>query len=218
MMKEEEGSVGTAPGAQAGGEAADKRSDEVAATDVNDGDLPHEELLLTLQDARERADAHWNELLRARAELVNLQRRAERDVESAHKYALEKFVNELLPVIDSLELGLEAASQGADDAAGRLREGMELTLKMCLTAIGKFGVRQVDPQGERFDPALHQAMTMQPTPGVEPNHVVAVYQKGYTLNDRLVRPAMVVVSAPESGAGQNGGGQSGAGPRIDETA
>lgn len=207
MTKEEEGAVGTPPG----GEADDRPEGEVAGA-VPEGELSHQELLLTLQDARERADTHWNELLRARAELVNLQRRAERDVESAHKYALEKFVNELLPVIDSLELGIDAAVQSGGEGAERLREGMELTLKMCLTAVGKFGVQQISPLGERFDPALHQAMTVQPaTPGTPPNHVTAVYQKGYMLNERLVRPAMVVVSAPESG------GQ-GSTPRIDEMA
>lgn len=162
----------------------------------------HEELLLTLQDARERADAHWNELLRARAELVNLQRRAERDVENAHKYGLEKFVSELLPVLDSLELGLNVASGGSPD---KLREGTELTLKMLIGAVTKFGVQAVDPRGERFDPALHQAMSMQAAPaGVEAGRVLAVYQKGYLLNDRLVRPAMVVVAGPGQADGAGG--------------
>lgn len=178
------------------------------------GQPDREELLLTLQDARERADAHWNELLRARAELANLQRRAERDVEHAHKYGLEKLVSELLPVIDSLELGLTAAG-GAASSPDKLREGMELTLKILTAAVGKFGVRAIDPQGERFDPALHQAMSVQPAPpGAEANRVLAVYQKGYLLNDRLVRPAMVVVSGPPAGAA--GGAE--AGGRIDEMA
>lgn len=172
----------------------------------------HEELLLTLQDARAQADAHWNELLRARAELANLQRRAERDVEHAHKYGLEKFVSELLPVIDSLELGLSAAEAVGAGAQDKLREGVELTLKMLVGAVTKFGVQVVDPRGERFDPALHQAMAMQPaSPGGEAGQVLAVYQKGYLLNDRLVRPAMVVVSGPANGAGETGG-------KIDELA
>lgn len=225
MTKEEQGSVDTAPEAKAGSEAADTGAGEAPTGEAGSGqvdekDLPHEELLLSLQDARERADAHWNELLRARAELANMQRRMEREVENAHKYALEKFVSELIPVVDSLELGIEAAAKSAGEAAGQLREGMELTLKMFLAAIGKFGVRQINPQGERFDPALHQAMAAQPAPGVEPNHVVAVYQKGYTLNERLVRPAMVVVAAPGSGGGQQqGGGQNGeSASRIDEMA
>jgi molecular chaperone GrpE len=192
-------------------------SDDVSAVDggaQQAGEATHEELLLTLQDAREQADAHWNELLRARAELVNLQRRAERDVENAHKYGLEKFVSELLPVLDSLELGLNAADAAGGAAQDKLREGVELTLKMLVGAVGKFGVQVVDPRGERFDPALHQAMSMQPAPaGVEAGRVLAVYQKGYLLNDRLVRPAMVVVAGPAqaAGAGEAGG-------KIDELA
>ena len=156
--------------------------------------LTHEQLMLALQDARAKADQHWNQLLLARAELENIRRRAERDIEGAHKYALERFVNELLPVKDSLELGIAAAGEGSD--ATKLREGMELTLKMLTSALEKFGVKTLDPVGLRFNPDLHQAMAMQESRGVEPNVVLTVYQKGYTLNDRLIRPAMVVVSRP----------------------
>ena len=210
MTKEEERPADIPPPAEAGAEANGEGGQEAAGEAAEQS--PHEELLLTLQDARERADAHWNELLRARAELANLQRRAERDLEHAHKYGLEKFVSELLPVIDSLELGLNAAAGAA--AQDKLREGMELTLKMLVSAVGKFGVQAVDPMGERFDPALHQAMSVQPAPpGAEANRVLAVYQKGYVLNDRLVRPAMVVVSGPPAAAE---GGE--AGGRLDEMA
>src|SRR3569833_1922033 len=144
------------------------------------------------------ADEHWNQLLLARAETENVRRRAERDVEGAHKYALERFVNELLPVKDSLELGLAAAS-GEGDLA-KIREGMELTLKMLSSALEKFGVKTLDPKGEKFNPALHQAMAMQEVRDAEPNIVLTVYQKGYLLNDRLIRPAMVVVSRLPAGA------------------
>jgi molecular chaperone GrpE len=171
-----------------------------------------EELLLTLQDAKAKADEHWNQLLRARAELSNLQRRAERELESAHKYGLERFAAELLPVIDGLEMGLNAAGDGDKVDPVKLREGMELTLKILVSALEKFGIRKVDPAREKFNPALHQAMAVQPSPGVEPNTVLAVYQKGYVLNDRLLRPAMVVVSAAE--AAQPGSG----GKKIDESA
>lgn len=156
-------------------------------------DPSHEQLLITLQDAQAKADQHWNQLLLARAETENVRRRAERDVESAHKYALEKFVRELLPVRDSLELGL-AATEGEQSDLGKIREGMELTLKVFGNALEKFGVKAVEPKGDRFNPELHQAMAMQETSDVEPNTVLTVYQKGYTLNDRLLRPAMVVVS------------------------
>ena len=159
-------------------------------------ELTHEQLLLTLQDAKSKADQYWNQLLLARAEVDNTRRRTERDVENAHKYALEKFVRELLPVKDSLELGLAAAA-GEGGELEKLREGMELTLKMLAAAMEKFGVSEVDPKGEKFDPERHQAMAMQESPNTEPNTVLTVYQKGYLLNERLIRPAMVVVaSAP----------------------
>lgn len=174
---------------QAAGTAGDTSTTAGAA----ERDPSHEQLLITLQDAQAKADQHWNQLLLARAETENVRRRAERDVESAHKYALEKFVRELLPVRDSLELGL-AATEGEQTDLGKIREGMELTLKVFGNALEKFGVKAVDPKGDRFNPELHQAMAMQETSDVEPNTVLTVYQKGYTLNDRLLRPAMVVVS------------------------
>ena len=170
-------------------------------------ELSHEQLLLTLEDAQAKADQYWNQLLLARAEVENSRRRSERDVESAHKFALEKFVRELLPVKDSLELGLAAAGEGAEFE--KLREGMELTLKMLGAALEKFGVAEVNPKGQRFNPELHQAMAMQESPAAEPNTVLTVYQKGYLLNDRLIRPAMVVVSGP--GAEKKG-------PSLDEKA
>ena len=154
----------------------------------------HEELQLMLEDARNKADENWNQLVRSQAEIENLRRRQGRELENAHKFALERFVNELLPVRDSLELGLGAASEeGA--VADKLREGMELTLKLLTDVMTKFGVEQVDPVGETFNPERHQAMTMQPRSDVPPNTVVSVVQKGYVLNGRLVRPAMVIVSS-----------------------
>ncbi len=199
------------PGRQAGGVGApDTR--ETSASQQGNATAPaaHEALLLSLQDAQAKADEYWNELLRARAELSNLQRRAERDVSSAHKYGLERFAGELLPVLDSLEMGLNAAGEGGNTDPGKLREGMALTLKLLVTATEKYGITPIDPRGERFNPELHQAMATQAVPGVEPNTIVTVYQKGWLLNDRLLRPAMVVVAAaaPEgamSGTGPNGG-------------
>jgi len=163
------------------------------------GEPDHAELSAMLEDARGRADEHWDQCLRLQAELENLRKRAERDVASAHKYALERFAGELLPVRDSLELGLAAfTAEGA--APEKLREGVELTLQMLSTAMAKFEIREVDPEGERFNPEFHQAMSMQERSDVEPNTVVTVVQKGYTLNERLLRPAMVIVSkAPDAG-------------------
>ncbi len=131
--------------------------------------------------------------LRTQAEMQNIRRRAEMDVEKAHKFALEKFSNELLPVMDSLERAIEA-SQPDDEAVKALREGVEMTLSMFVSGLDKFKVEQVNPMGEAFNPELHQAMSMVPNPEVPANHIMAVMQKGYTLQGRLIRPAMVVVS------------------------
>lgn len=131
--------------------------------------------------------------LRAQADAQNVQRRAAQDIEKARKFALERFVNELLPVVDNLERALEAAA-GGGETVQPIAEGVELTLKSLIDVMGKFNVVVVDPQGEPFDPNLHQAMSMVENPEVEPNTVIAVMQKGYTLNERLVRPAMVMVS------------------------
>lgn len=133
-----------------------------------------------------------DQALRAAADAQNARRRAEQDAEKARKFALERFVKELLPVVDSLEKALESLQN--DENASVHREGLEMTLKMQLSALEKFGVKQLEPQGEPFDPQYHEAMTMVPNPAMEPNTVMDVLQKGYTLNDRLVRPAMVVVS------------------------
>lgn len=131
----------------------------------------------------------------------NLRRRTERELENAHKYALERFAQELLPVKDSLEMGLSVAqTEGADLA--NLKEGTELTLKMLETAMEKYGIETLHPVDEPFNPELHQAMSMLEMAHKAPNTVVDVMQKGYTLNERLIRPAMVVVS--KAGSGETG--------------
>lgn len=153
-------------------EAAEQ--EEAGATDE-----AFEALQQDLAQARE-------DVLRAQAEMQNLRRRTERDVENAHKFALEKFVKELLPVVDNLERALAAHD-------GEPLEGVELTLKGLIEVLKRFSVETVDPAGEPFDPELHQAMSMVPNPDMENNTVLEVFQKGYTLSGRLVRPAMVVV-------------------------
>ncbi len=166
------------------------------------GELPlptYDELQQMLTESQAKAEEYWNQLLRVQAESENSRRRAERDVENAHKYALERFVNELLPVKDSLEMGEAAASADGADLA-KVHEGLELTGKMLAAAIAKFGVVEINPMGEKFNAERHQAMAMQDLPDAAPNTVIAVYQKGYQLNDRLVRPAMVVVASAKSGA------------------
>ncbi len=160
------------------------------------GDAPQAQLaqleaeLGALRDELGQAN---DQRLRTLAEMDNLRKRTARDLDSARKYALERFAMELLPVRDSLELGLAAAQGEAADVAS-LREGTELTLKLLTQALAKHGIVEVAPQGERFNPDLHQAMAMQPSADLEPDHVLTVHQKGYTLNDRLLRPALVIVS------------------------
>jgi molecular chaperone GrpE len=159
--------------------------------------LTPEELQAQLASARAEAESLRDQALRVRAEMENLRRRHAAELEKAHKYALDSFVRELLQVRDSLELGHDAAlAEGADIA--KLREGMELTLKLMGDVMDRFGVAPVDPIEQPFDPEFHQAMTMQPRSDVPPNTVVAVMQKGYTLNGRLVRPALVMVSQQAS--------------------
>ena len=146
-----------------------------------------------LDQALAKADEHWKLYLGAHAEMENLRKRAEREVQNAHKFALERFFSELLPVRDSLELGLAAASENVD--VTQLRAGVELTLRQLADAMEKFGARDVNPAaGVRFNPAEHEAMAMVPTDQAEPNTVVQVVQKGYSLNERLIRPAKVLVA------------------------
>jgi molecular chaperone GrpE len=167
--------------------ASDAGADAAAEADPT-------QLTMLLEDARAKADEAHDKLLRTRAEMENMGRRQAKELESAHKFALEGFVKELLQVRDSLELG-HAAAQAPDADLGKLREGTELTLKLLCDVMAKFGVEQVYPEGEPFNPEYHQAMSMQPRADLPPNTVTNVIQSGYTLNGRLVRPALVMVSA-----------------------
>jgi molecular chaperone GrpE len=152
-----------------------------------------EEWAEALAKAELKAQENWDKVLRTQADLENIKRRSEKDLQNAHKFGIEKFARELLPVADSLELGLSVETAGSPEVQ-KLREGMELTLKQLLSSLEKFNVVQVNPEGEKFNPEWHQAMAMQPTDEAEPNTVLKVYQKGYLLSDRLLRPAMVVVA------------------------
>jgi molecular chaperone GrpE len=145
-------------------------------------------------DAMQQQVNQANEqLLRVQAEMQNVRRRAERDVENAHKFALEKFATELLSVVDNLERALSAINT-EDESHKSVAEGIELTLKTFIDVLAKFNVEAVEPEGQPFDADLHQAVSTVPNSEVEPNTVIDVFQKGYTLNGRLIRPAMVVVS------------------------
>lgn len=149
------------------------------------------EIYVSEIDAREK-----DIQLRAQAEIQNIRRRAEQDVEKAHKFALEKFSKELLTVVDNLERGLAALDNAVtDETTQALVDGVEMTHKEFISTLGKFGVEAVGVVGEAFNPELHQAISMQPAEGIESNHISVVLQKGYTLQGRVLRPAMVMVAA-----------------------
>ncbi|GIX21300.1 MAG: hypothetical protein KatS3mg121_0083 [Gammaproteobacteria bacterium] len=162
-----------------------------------------EELEAALAEARAEAERQRELALRLGAELDNLRKRVQRDIENAHKYGLEKLAGELLAVRDSMELGLGAAGETTDVES--LRQGIELTLKLLAQVMEKFGIEEIDPVNERFNPELHQAMATQPSARVPPNTVLSVMQKGYLLNGRLLRPALVIVATEARDGGEAGG-------------
>lgn len=145
----------------------------------------------TLAAAETKAVENWERYLRAAAEVENIRKRSARDVENAHKFALERFGRELLAVKDGLEMALAAPESASVES---LLEGSNATLKLLSTTMERFGIEVVDPEGEPFDPAFHEAISVQPSDDVEPGSVITVVQKGYTLNGRLLRPAAVIVS------------------------
>ncbi|WP_462180219.1 nucleotide exchange factor GrpE [Pseudoalteromonas gelatinilytica] len=177
---------------QAEVEAAEKAVEQVEGEEVS----PEAEIALLyseLEAAKQTINDQKDSVVRAAADVENMRRRAAQDVEKAHKFALEKFANELLPVIDNLERAIEFSDKENEQLKPVL-EGIEMTVKSFNDAVAKFGVEIVNPQGEQFNPEFHQAMSIQPSNDVAPNTVLAVMQKGYTLNGRLLRPAMVMVS------------------------
>jgi molecular chaperone GrpE len=180
--------VDVSPGAeQTDAEKIDQETIDQLLTEQQSGEM--EALLQQVTDANDQ-------VLRIQAEMQNVRRRAERDVENAHKYALDKFTADLLPVVDNLERALGTIN--ADDETQKaVATGVELTLKSFLDVLARFNIEVVDPAGQPFDADLHQAVSMVPNSNSEPNTVIDVFQKGYTLNGRLVRPAMVVVSKAE---------------------
>lgn len=152
-----------------------------------------EELMKQLTETEEKLGQHWDRILRMQAEADNASRRTERDIASAHKFALEGFVNALLPIVDNLERAIQAVQETPNDTQAIL-EGLELTLQMFHNTLAKFGVQQLDPVNEAFNPTYHEAVSTVEAAGQQPGTVVSVLQKGYVLNERLVRPAMVIVA------------------------
>lgn len=165
--------------------------------DEKKGEEVKEEKTDMVTELQNKVDENWNLYLRARADIENVRQRAQKDVENAHKYGNERFARELLAVIDSLEHGLQVADSVKDQA---YHAGMELTLKLCLDIFDKFGIKCINPINEPFDPSKMEAISMQVNPEMEPNQVLLVAQKGFILNDRILRPARVIVSKREEGA------------------
>lgn len=160
------------------------------------GEVSIESLQQQLEAAQQQAAANLDKALRVQAEMENLKRRVQKDLDDERKYGLTKIAKELLSVVDSLELGIQAANSDLPEVV-KLREGSELTVKQFEAVFGKFNIEAIDPTGQPFNPELHQAMVMQPSSTVEPGSVINTFQKGYVLNGRLLRPAMVVVAKAE---------------------
>lgn len=187
----------------------ENKTDEVMGEEPSE-ELPHEEAALAhpsytaleeqLTLAEQKAHENWEKSVRALAELDNVRRRMEREVANAHKYGVEKLITALLPVVDSLEQALQIAEKNADAA---MHEGLDLTMKLFTDVLQKFDVERIDPMGETFDPQQHEAMSIQEVPGTPPNSVIAVFQKGYKLSDRVIRPARVIVSKNKSAEEKN---------------
>ena len=179
----------------------EKLKDIISDEKLSENEQNETEDLLSLEQALEKieeaelaADKAKDDVLRVQAEMQNLRRRTEQDVEKAHKYGQEKFSIELLSVMDNLERALDAASQHDDETVKAIYDGVNLTLKSFMDCFSKFNIEVIDPLGEPFDPQKQQAMSIQESPEAEPNTVISVLQKGYTLHGRVIRPAMVMVS------------------------
>ena len=172
---------------------SDEKLSENEQNEAEDS-LSLEQALEKIEEAELAADKAKDDVLRVQAEMQNLRRRTEQDVEKAHKYGQEKFSIELLSVMDNLERALDAASQHDDETVKAIYDGVNLTLKSFMDCFSKFNIEVIDPLGEPFDPQKHQAMSIQESPEAEPNTVISVLQKGYTLHGRVIRPAMVMGS------------------------
>lgn len=191
--------------AERNGDAMTDEQDASAADDQSRGQGEQDGTAASADNAdpiaqlQAKVEENWDLYVRAAAELENVRKRAARDLENARKFALERFARELLTVRDSLEMGIDAAVEAGEAGGETLLEGSRATLKQLATTMEQFGVTEVDPLGEPFDPELHEAMTMQPSVDAEPGSILTVFQKGYTLNGRLLRPARVVVAKAPGG-------------------
>ncbi len=171
-----------------------EKADELLEAEVELAEKSIEETIAELETLRVEKDKLYDQYMRAVAESQNIARRAEIDVANAHKYALDKFVKDLLPIIDAMELEMKAVDENSSDELKRFREGSQLMYKMLLSTCEKYGVKQLNPEGEKLNPELHQAISIIPHEGYETNQIITVAQHGYLLNDRLIRPAQVIVA------------------------
>ncbi len=197
VTNEEIQATQTAQEVQQGLNEEQMATENVDKENGNNGASDTEALQQALIESNNKVEENWNLFLSAKAEADNVRKRGERDVSNAHKYALEKFIPELLAVKDSLELGTKAARENVDaenEQLAKFLEGSEMTITLFGDVLAKVGVTMIDPEGEIFNPELHQAMTLVPNPSLPANTIIEVVQKGYTLNERLLRPAMVIVS------------------------
>lgn len=167
---------------------------EAAETSTSEQTAVDQDVHSLLAEAQSQAAQHFDSLLRLQADMENLRRRTEREVDNAKKFALERFINDLIPVLDSMEMGLQASNQAVNEQ-DTIRQGLEMTLKMFQDVMARFHVEALDPTGQKFNPQEHEAMTMQPSADHEPNTVMLTIQKGYKLQGRVVRPARVVISS-----------------------
>ena len=187
---DDEHSLATEPGEEVELEdVIPERADESRDTATDD----EEPIERQLEKAQQTIKDYWDQIMRLRAEIENNRKRAERDIENAHKYATRSLLENLLPIVDSMEMG-QAAAEAENATLESIREGLSLTMNMFVQVLEKHGLEQINPLGEKFDPEKHQAISMTESADAESNTVVEVMQKGFLLNDRLVRPAMVVVA------------------------
>ena len=185
---------------QADIEASEIQDQDTGAVQEGEDQLVAADAIDPLAEVQADADKFRDLALRAEAEMQNLRKRAERDVQNAHKFGVERLIQNLLPVLDSLEKEIETINEAETPEDDTQIEGMKLCCKLFSDVLEKEGVQVVDPLGQAFDPNVHQALSMVENPDMEPNSVMAVIQKGYRLHERLVRPAMVIVSKSPAGA------------------
>jgi molecular chaperone GrpE len=167
---------------------------QAAEHNANEQTQVEQDVQVLLAESQAQAAQHFDSLLRLQADMENLRRRTEREIDNAKKFALERMINDLIPVLDSMEMGLQASAQAVNEQ-DTIRQGLEMTLKMFQDVMARFHVEALDPTGDKFNPQEHEAMTMQPSGDHEPNTVMFTVQKGYKLHGRVVRPARVVISS-----------------------